>query len=94
MVRTLLLLLAGVASTLVLSAAVGASEKVGADRVKPLDLQAEYQDLSNCNLKGVTIDGNVPVVGQVRRSTARILSGANLASATISGGYKPLQRPI
>jgi hypothetical protein len=35
-------------------------EAAGANCVKPLDLQSAFQDLSNCNLKGVTIDGNVP----------------------------------
>jgi uncharacterized protein YjbI with pentapeptide repeats len=42
------------------------------------------QDLSNCNLKGVTITG----VGALYGSN---LSRANQNGATVAGGYKPLQ---
>ena len=78
------------ASALALATAVGASGKVGADCVKPLSLQTANQDLSNCNLKGVTIDGNLPDPGSTPLYSSN-LSGANLVEATVTGGYKPLQ---
>ena len=57
----------------------GASaESVGVDCVEPLDLVSASQDLSNCNLRGVTISAS----SALRLSN---LSGANLMDATISG---------
>ena len=65
-----------------IAAVVGASgaqaDTVGADCVEPLDLISWPQDLSSCNLKGVTISANFAL----RVSN---LSGANLKDATISG---------
>ena len=83
----LLVLLVALSGTAVAS---GTEEAVGANCVKPLDLLSAFQDLSNCNLKGVTIDGNVPVPGSNPLYGSN-LSGANLNGATIEGGYKPLQ---
>ena len=71
-------------------AASGGQEAVGVNCVKPLDLQSAFQDLSNCNLKGVTIDGNLPVPGSTPLFSSN-LSGANLLGATVQGGFKPLQ---
>ena len=63
----------------------GASaESVGADCVEPLDLVSASQDLSNCNLKGVTIAASSPTIFALRLSN---LSGANLMGATISGAF-------
>lgn len=56
------------------------AESVGTDCVEPLDLISAAQDLSNCNLKGVTIGAGV--IAALRLSN---LSGANLKDATISG---------
>ena len=61
----------------------GATGIVGSDCVQPLDLLSGFQDLSNCNLRGVTITG-----GGLYESN---LTGANLNRATIGGGYKELQ---
>jgi len=86
----LMVVLTATASVLALATTVGASGKIGADCVKPLDLQTANQDLSNCNLKGVTIDGNLPDPGSTPLYGSN-LSGANLAEAIVTGGYKPLQ---
>jgi uncharacterized protein YjbI with pentapeptide repeats len=83
MVRTLTLLLGCALTCLALTAAAGADTAVGVDCVKPLDLITAGQDLSNCNLKGVTISGGLVLYGSN-------LSGANLSQATIIGQYKTL----
>lgn len=80
----------GVLTCAVWSTAAGAETATDVDCVKPLDLLSPFQDLSNCNLKGVLIDGNVPLLGENPLYGAD-LSGANLMGATVVGGYKPLQ---
>src|SRR5262249_11398969 len=70
--------------------AVASGETLGANCVKPYDLQSAFQDLSNCHLKGRTIAGNLPVPGS-NPLYGPNLSGANLLGATVQGGYKPLQ---
>lgn len=86
---TLLVLLVALIGPSVAAASDG-QKAVGTNCVKPLDLQSPFQDLSNCNLKGVTINGNVPVLGGSSLYGSN-LSGANLNGATVIGGYKPLQ---
>jgi uncharacterized protein YjbI with pentapeptide repeats len=72
----------------VVSAALGVSgasaQSVGVDCIEPLDLVSASQDLTNCNLKGVTIAGGSPDSSALRLSN---LSGANMMDATISGAF-------
>jgi len=86
----LVLLAAAALVASVVTAAGDAGSKVGINCVQPLDLYSNFQDLSYCNLKGVTIDGNVPVPGSNPLYGSN-LTGANLMGATVQGGYKPLQ---
>jgi uncharacterized protein YjbI with pentapeptide repeats len=73
------------------AAAVGvAKPTVGVDCVKPVNLQGSFEDLRNCNLKGVTITQDEDSDGLY----ASNLTGANLLNAHIGGGYKPLQYAV
>ena len=83
MLRRLTLVVGCALAALVVSAAAGADGSVGADCVKPLDLTSWYQDLSNCNLKDVTVSGGTSLYGSN-------LSGANLSGATVDTAYKTL----
>jgi uncharacterized protein YjbI with pentapeptide repeats len=88
--RTIVLLAVAALIASVVTAAGDAGSKVGANCVQPLDLYSNFQDLSHCNLKGVTIDGNVPRPGSNPLYGSN-LTGTNLTGATVQGGYKPLQ---
>jgi uncharacterized protein YjbI with pentapeptide repeats len=72
------------AGTAALVGAAGArpGNTVGANCVKPLDLQSPSQDLSNCNLNGVTIGGT----GEFALEFSN-LSGAGLNGARFVGFF-------
>ena len=61
-----------------LAGASAQAKTVGANCVKPLNLQANGQDLSNCNLNEAMIGGFAALQGSN-------LTGAKLNEATISG---------
>jgi uncharacterized protein YjbI with pentapeptide repeats len=84
----LLAAIAAVGVIAALVAAVGAADQqVGIDCHYPLPLNQfrMHQDLSYCNLKGVTIEATLAY--QIGFSN---LTGANLTGATIQGGYRTL----